>query len=98
MPPAATESGYTGAVVPMPTDPPLLIVRSEETASVCVVMVDAPRSEGNAVLTVMVLMSSEEKIIVRDRSAIALCEGCLRISVGSPEENASLMEAFDQLI
>jgi len=40
----------------------------------------------------------EEKIIVRDRSAIALCEGCLRISVGSPEENASLMEAFDQLI
>lgn len=40
----------------------------------------------------------EEKIIVRDRSSIALCEGCLRISVGSPEENATLMEAFDQLI
>ena len=40
----------------------------------------------------------DEKIIVRDRSSIALCEGCLRISVGSPEENATLMEAFDQLI
>jgi len=40
----------------------------------------------------------EEKIIVRDRSFIALCEGCLRISIGSPEENAILMEAFDQLI
>jgi len=40
----------------------------------------------------------EEKIIVRDRSSIALCEGCLRISIGSPEENAMLMEAFDQLI
>ena len=40
----------------------------------------------------------EEKIIVRDRSSIALCEGCLRISIGSPEENATLMEAFDQLI
>ena len=40
----------------------------------------------------------DEKIIVRDRSSIALCEGCLRISIGSPEENATLMEAFDQLI
>ncbi|NEW82624.1 MAG: histidinol-phosphate transaminase [Mariniphaga sp.] len=38
------------------------------------------------------------KIIVRDRSSIALCEGCLRISIGSPEENATLMEAFDELI
>ena len=40
----------------------------------------------------------DEKIIVRDRSSIALCEGCLRISVGSPEENATLMEALDGLI
>ncbi len=40
----------------------------------------------------------DAKIIVRDRSSIALCEGCLRISIGSPEENATLMEAFDELI
>ncbi len=40
----------------------------------------------------------DEKIIVRDRSSIALCEGCLRISIGSPEENATLMEAFDSLV
>lgn len=40
----------------------------------------------------------EETIIVRDRSSIVLCEGCLRISVGSPEENATLLEALDQLI
>ncbi len=40
----------------------------------------------------------DEKIVVRDRSSLALCEGCLRISIGSPEENATLMEAFDQLI
>lgn len=40
----------------------------------------------------------EEKIIVRDRSSIALCEGCLRISIGSPEENATLIEALEQLI
>jgi len=40
----------------------------------------------------------DEKIIVRDRSSIALCEGCLRISIGSPEENATLIEALDGLI
>ena len=40
----------------------------------------------------------DEKIIVRDRSAIALCEGCLRISIGSPMENATLIEALDRLI
>ena len=40
----------------------------------------------------------DEKIIVRDRSSISLCEGCLRISIGSPEENATLIEAFDELI
>ena len=40
----------------------------------------------------------DEKIIVRDRSSISLCEGCLRISIGLPEENATLIEAFDELI
>jgi histidinol-phosphate aminotransferase len=40
----------------------------------------------------------DQQIIVRDRSSISLCEGCLRISIGSPEENATLMEALDQLI
>jgi histidinol-phosphate aminotransferase len=38
------------------------------------------------------------KVIVRDRSSISLCEGCLRISIGSPEENAALTEALDRLI
>ncbi len=40
----------------------------------------------------------DEKIIVRDRSSISLCEGCLRISIGSPEENATLIEALNNLI
>lgn len=40
----------------------------------------------------------DEKIIVRDRSSVTLCEGCLRISIGSPEENATLIEALDGLI
>ena len=37
------------------------------------------------------------KIIVRDRSKVSLCEGCLRISIGSKEENDLLLEAFEKL-
>ncbi|HEY1023609.1 MAG TPA: histidinol-phosphate transaminase [Sphingobacteriaceae bacterium] len=33
-------------------------------------------------------------IIVRDRSKVALCEGCLRITVGTPEENQTLLAAL----
>jgi histidinol-phosphate aminotransferase len=35
-----------------------------------------------------------QKIIVRDRSGMSLCEGCLRITVGTAEENAKLLEAM----
>lgn len=31
-------------------------------------------------------------IIVRDRSKVELCEGCLRITIGTPEENRILLE------
>ena len=34
-------------------------------------------------------------VIVRDRSSVSLCEGCLRITVGSEEENKALFEGFD---
>lgn len=33
-------------------------------------------------------------IIVRDRSSVPLCDGCLRITVGTPEENRLLLEAL----
>jgi histidinol-phosphate aminotransferase len=36
----------------------------------------------------------ENKIIIRDRSNVALCEGCLRITVGTPEENKALIKAL----
>jgi histidinol-phosphate aminotransferase len=35
-----------------------------------------------------------KKIIVRDRSKVALCEGYLRITIGSPEENTILLQAL----
>ncbi len=41
---------------------------------------------------------TEQKIIVRDRSKVTLCEDCLRITIGSPEENKKLIEALNELI
>jgi histidinol-phosphate aminotransferase len=38
----------------------------------------------------------DRKIIVRDRSNVILCEGCLRITVGTEDENAMLMNALKE--
>ena len=35
-------------------------------------------------------------IVVRDRSKVALCEGCLRITVGTEEENVALMNGLKE--
>ena len=39
----------------------------------------------------------ERGIIVRNRSSVALCENCLRISVGSPAENDELLAALAEI-
>lgn len=39
----------------------------------------------------------ERGIIVRDRSNVALCDGCLRITVGTPEENEKLVQALVEM-
>ncbi len=36
----------------------------------------------------------ERGIIIRDRSSVPLCEGCLRITIGSKEENRALISAL----
>ncbi|MGL5317825.1 MAG: histidinol-phosphate transaminase [Bacteroidales bacterium] len=36
----------------------------------------------------------KKEIIVRDRSSVPGCESCLRVSVGTPEENQKLIEAL----
>lgn len=38
-----------------------------------------------------------EKIVVRNRTTVELCEGCLRITIGTPEENGTLIEALKKL-
>ncbi|MDR0757830.1 MAG: histidinol-phosphate transaminase [Tannerella sp.] len=40
---------------------------------------------------------ADKGIIVRNRSSVSLCAGCLRITVGSPEENAALVQALHDL-
>ena len=37
-----------------------------------------------------------KEIIVRDRSGLPLCEGCLRITIGTREENKSLLSALSE--
>lgn len=39
----------------------------------------------------------EEKIIVRNRNNVSLCQGCLRITVGTPDENELLLNALNKL-
>jgi histidinol-phosphate aminotransferase len=37
-----------------------------------------------------------KEIVVRDRSKVELCEGCLRITVGTQQENKELIIALQQ--
>jgi histidinol-phosphate aminotransferase len=36
----------------------------------------------------------DKKIITRDRSKVSLCENCLRITIGTPDENNKLLKAL----
>src|SRR5690606_5189436 len=38
----------------------------------------------------------DEEIVVRDRSQVTLCEGCLRITIGTPTENRLLLESLQK--
>ncbi|RZK88604.1 MAG: histidinol-phosphate transaminase, partial [Pedobacter sp.] len=49
----------------------------------------------NALATYDLLV--DKGIIVRDRSKISLCEGCLRITIGTPAENDELISILQKL-
>lgn len=40
----------------------------------------------------------QKQVVVRDRSKVELCEGCLRITVGTPTENNILINALNERI
>lgn len=58
-------------------------------ANFLLVRVDEPRKVYDALIA--------RGIIVRDRSRIAGCEGCLRLTVGTPQENTALIDALQHL-
>ncbi|RYG51771.1 MAG: aminotransferase class I/II-fold pyridoxal phosphate-dependent enzyme, partial [Chitinophagaceae bacterium] len=77
------------------------IMLEEELPKVPIVKMVHP-SDGNFLL-VQVTAASEiyqfllgKGIVVRDRSRVELCEGCLRITVGTPDENKTLLEALSE--
>ncbi len=39
----------------------------------------------------------DEKIVVRNRNNVELCEGCLRITIGTPTENNALIKSLELL-
>lgn len=55
-------------------------------ANFILVKTDAPRNVYDYLV--------DKGIIVRDRSKVALCAGCLRITVGTPSENNALLTAL----
>ena len=57
-------------------------------ANFLLVKVDDPRSTYRYLI--------EEKIVVRDRSNVELCDGCLRITVGTSDENRRLVSALSK--
>jgi histidinol-phosphate aminotransferase len=40
---------------------------------------------------------AESGVIVRDRSKVIRCDDCLRITVGTPEENRQLINLLQQM-
>ena len=59
-------------------------------ANFFLVKVEEPLSVYNYLIT--------KKIIIRDRSKVELCEGCLRITVGTPNENKELLNALSNYL
>jgi histidinol-phosphate aminotransferase len=37
-------------------------------------------------------------VVVRNRNNVTLCKGCLRITIGTPQENETLLNAMKHLI
>lgn len=68
---------------------PLIKKVFSSDANFVLVRVDDPRGIYNKLI--------EAGLIVRDRSRIKGCEGCLRITVGTPKENRRLMEILKAL-
>ena len=68
---------------------PLIRKIHPSDANFILVQVDQPRQVYETLIAA--------GIIVRDRSRIAGCEGCLRITIGTPEENTVLLDTLKNM-
>lgn len=50
--------------------------------------------DGNAVFEQLI----EQKVITRNRSSVTRCEECIRITVGTPDENARLLDVLQSIV
>ncbi|MEM7655512.1 MAG: histidinol-phosphate transaminase [Bacteroidota bacterium] len=71
------------------TDLPFVEKVFPSEANFLLVRVDEPQVRYHQLL--------KEQIIVRDRSRVLLCENCLRITIGSPDENQRLLSVLQSL-
>lgn len=67
---------------------PLVLNVHESDANFLLVRVSSPSAIYQYLL--------DKQIVVRDRSRVVLCEGCLRITVGTERENDELINALSQ--
>ena len=68
---------------------PEISLEAIPVGSMAVIRVDDPRGVYNRLI--------EAGIIVRDRSRIRGCEGCLRVSIGTPAENERVLDVLKSL-
>ncbi len=77
--------------------------RLAEQLSVCPIVEKIYSSDANFILVKVASANLvyqkliNSGIVVRNRSNIVLCEGCLRITVGTPEENSKLLSALNKI-
>lgn len=80
--------GFRGQLAQALTELPLVEKVYPSDANFLLVKLAGPRAVYDHLL--------QRGIVVRDRSKVELCEGCLRITVGTEKENKELIEALRQ--
>ncbi|UZJ52647.1 hypothetical protein CBS101457_001967 [Exobasidium rhododendri] len=91
-------TGLIASLKRMPDVGPIL--GSNEANFVLVVILDAPhgKPDGKRAGMIYKKMAEERGLVVRNRSSDLGCSGCIRITVGTQEENERCIELMGQLL
>ncbi len=79
------------------------IIGANDANFVMAIVLDAPKEhggkpDGKRAATVYKIMAEEHGLVVRDRSKELGCAGCLRITVGTQEENEKCIRLLKELL